>query len=40
MDDEPLTVDELRGSLEGTKLTAGEERSLADGSTAVRCTPG
>ena len=39
-DDVPLTAEELRGSLDGTKLSPGEERVLGDGSTAVRCLPG
>jgi hypothetical protein len=36
-DDEPLTTMEVREALAGTKLSVGDERALADGSTAVKC---
>ncbi|MEZ4493350.1 MAG: hypothetical protein R3C29_08570 [Dehalococcoidia bacterium] len=38
-DDEPLSANELRESLEGTNLRVDEDRILADGATAIRCVP-
>jgi hypothetical protein len=38
-DEDSVTVEDLRAALDGTSLAVHDERSLADGGTALRCTP-